>query len=94
MKNSEILEQSPVIKKLLYRSTHRGCKETDLLLGRFFTEKFFEFSEGEISIYEKFIEEDDALIYDWIMGAEKTPDAYQQLIDQIRFFHEIYSEAT
>lgn len=79
-----------LVKQLLYRSNHRGCKETDILLGKFFSEKFAEFSEDKLNIYQKFIDEDDLLIYDWILGNVEFPKEYFGLIDEIRKFHGIY----
>ncbi len=86
--NREIL-----IKRLLYRSMHRGCKETDILLGKFVVEKIHEFGDEKLKVYEQFINEDDALIYDWILDkidlASDTPAGYSDLIAEIREFHEI-----
>ena len=88
--NKEIL-----IKQLLYRSSHRGCKETDILLGKFVAEKIHEFNGEKLKIYEQFINEDDALIYDWILDkidlASDTPKGYFDLIAEIRKFHDIYT---
>ena len=46
--NKEIL-----IKQLLYRSKHRGCKETDILLGKFAEEKITNFSDEKLNLYQK-----------------------------------------
>lgn len=83
------MEKELLIKQLLYRSNHRGCKETDILLGRFFNEKFREFDDAELEIYRRFIEEDDMLIYDWILEKVATKDEYKPLISAIRKFHDI-----
>lgn len=83
------IPQEILIKQLLYRSSHRGCKETDFLIGKFFTEKFAEFDESDLQIYQRFIEEDDLLIYDWILGKVKVPDEYSKLIFDLRKFHKI-----
>ncbi len=83
------MEKELLLKQLLYRSTHRGCKETDILLGNFFTAKFTEFDDYDLEIYQRFIEEDDMLIYDWIMGKVRVKEEYLELVEVIRKFHKI-----
>jgi antitoxin CptB len=84
MTNKEI-----IIKSLLYRSMHRGCKETDILLGKFASSKVKEFSDKQIEIYKDFIVEDDAMIYDWILQKSPITDKYKSLIADIRKFHDL-----
>lgn len=74
-------------RKLLYRSMHRGCKETDILLGDFFKAKINELNDAEIEISDKFLVEDDAEIYDWIVHGKEFPSQYSSLIIQIKKFH-------
>ena len=76
-------------KQLIYRSTHRGCKETDILLGKFVEKKIFEFDDEKLEIYQKFIVEDDMLIYDWILRKVEVPQEYLVLVEEIREFHNI-----
>ena len=78
-----------LIKQLLYRSAYRGCKETDILLGKFIVGKISEFGDEKLQLYQKFIQEDDALIYDWILNKSDAPDSYLALIQEIRIFHDI-----
>ena len=75
------------IKQLLYRSKHRGCKETDILLGKFAEEKITEFDDNKLQLYHEFINEDDLMIYDWILGKENILEKYGNLIAEIRSFH-------
>lgn len=84
------MQKDLLLKQLKYRSNHRGCKETDVLLGNFFNEKFSQLSDDELEIYRHFIEEDDMLIYDWILGKAESENKYQTLILEIRKFHKIY----
>jgi antitoxin CptB len=84
MKNKELL-----IKTLLYRSLHRGCKETDILLGRFAQNQITNFSDAELEIYSKMVLEDDVFIYDWILQKIPTPNQYQNLVWSIRKFHNL-----
>jgi antitoxin CptB len=82
-----IIEQENLVKQLLYRSIHRGCKETDFLIGEFAKAKIFEFDLQKLQLFKSFIEEDDLLIYDWILKKENLPAAYKQLIGEINQFH-------
>lgn len=82
--NKEIL-----IKQVLYRSQHRGCKETDILLGKYIVEKINEFDDGKLELYQKFINEDDLAIYDWILSRINVPEEYVGLVCEIREFHDI-----
>ncbi len=83
------MQKELLLKQLSYRSNHRGCKETDILLGKFFNEKFAELDDKNLEIYRKFIEEDDMLIYDWILGKVRAKEVYLPLIEMIRGFHKI-----
>ena len=80
-------EKEILIKQLLYRSNHRGCKETDILLGKFIVQKINEFDDEKLSLYNDLINEDDLFIYDWILEKIPTEIIYQNLIEKIRKFH-------
>lgn len=75
------------LKKIIYRAVHRGCKETDFLLGDFFVANKEDLPELGLDLCEKFLEEDDMLIYDWILEKIPTEIIYQNLIEKIRQFH-------
>ncbi len=77
------------IKALLYRSLHRGCKETDILLGSFAKNKITNFNDEELKLYANLVLEDDVLIYDWILQKIPTPNQYQNLVHSIRQFHNL-----
>ena len=65
------------LKRLLYQSWHRGCKETDFLLGRFARARLSCMDDETIDLYEKFIEESDWDIYAWLTGSIEPPKHYQ-----------------
>ena len=58
--NKEILK-----KKIIYRSTHRGTKEMDLLLGNFVKKYVEEFNINELKDLEKLLFIEDDIIYKW-----------------------------
>ena len=82
-------ENSNQLRKILYRSLHRGCKETAFLLGNFFEANQNNLVEFDLNLCENFLQEDDWEIYDWILNKVKTPDKYQKLILAIQKFHQI-----
>ena len=75
------------LKKIIYRAVHRGCKETDFLLGDFFVANKDDLSELGLDLCESFLEEDDMLIYDWILEKIPHDEIYKNLIEKIRKFH-------
>jgi antitoxin CptB len=54
------------IKRLRYRSWHRGCKETDVILGHFADGQLENLDSKMLDIYELLLEEADADIWDWL----------------------------
>ena len=67
MPNKEILK-----KKIIYRSTHRGFKEMDLLLGNFVKKYIDKFNNAELNDLEKLLFIEDEVIYKWYF--EKKSD--------------------
>jgi antitoxin CptB len=74
-------------KQLLYRSVHRGCKETDFLVGEFAKSELKKINDLEL--FGKFLEEDDVKIYDWILEKTEIPKNYSGIITSIKEFHRI-----
>ena len=60
MTNKETLK-----KKIIYRSTHRGTKEMDILLGSFAKTYIDEFGDQDLKDLEKLLYIDDEIIYNW-----------------------------
>jgi len=60
-------------KRIHYRSWHRGCKETDLVLGDFADKGLAELSPELLDIYEKLLDENDIDIWNWLTGHEAPP---------------------
>lgn len=79
-------------KQILYRSTHRGCKETDFLIGEFAKVKLAEIED--LQLFSEFLEEDDLEIYDWILGKYREPEKYGEIVRGIREFHKITQTQT
>ena len=60
MTNKKILK-----KQIIYRSTHRGSKEMDLLLGNFVKKHIEELNVTELKDLAKLLIIEDEVIYKW-----------------------------
>ena len=60
-------------KRLLYRSTYRGNKENDILLGQFARAHLGNFGSVELDQYERLLAVGDNDIYDWVSGKVEVP---------------------
>ncbi|MCC6598136.1 MAG: succinate dehydrogenase assembly factor 2 [Alphaproteobacteria bacterium] len=69
-------------KRLIFRSGHRGTKEMDLLMGSFADKYVWEFSEGDLALYEDLLQESDPDIYDWILGRAEPPPEMRHAVFQ------------
>ena len=75
------------LKRLQYQSWHRGCKETDLILGWFADEKLGKMSEQQLDIYEKFLNENDTDIWDWLVKKEVPNNSdYAEILQELEKF--------
>ena len=60
MINKEILK-----KQIIYRSTHRGSKEMDIVLGNFAKKYIDQFNDHELKDLENLLFVEDEIIYNW-----------------------------
>ena len=67
MINKEILK-----KQIIYRSSHRGTKEMDLLLGNFVKRHINEFSETELLDLKSLLYIEDEIIHDWYLKKNRN----------------------
>lgn len=74
------LETSLLRRKLMYRSWHRGCKETDILLGYFALKHLNTFSLYELIEYEKIVDLDDHELYCYITNKKDLPSNLDERI--------------
>lgn len=58
-------------KRIRYRSWHRGCKETDLILGHFCDQFVPQMNPAALDEFEAILDEEDDDLYRWLTG--KTP---------------------
>ena len=60
-------------KRLLFRSTHRGTREMDILLGDFFKSNMSDLNKDQLNEFEGLIEIPDDDLYNWAMGRMEIP---------------------
>lgn len=73
------------LKRILFRSAHRGTKESDLILGPYAIAHAEQMSDAQLTEFEAFLEESDSDIWDWISGATQPPaEKYVQLLSELR----------
>ncbi|MDC0864631.1 succinate dehydrogenase assembly factor 2 [Rickettsiaceae bacterium] len=69
----KILNRELFIKKLLYQSCNRGCKETDLIIGNFAKNHIREMTDQELHMFQKILHLPDTNIYDWYTKKKSVP---------------------
>ena len=52
-------------KQIIYRATHRGSKEMDILLGKFVKKYISDLNTDDLKNLNEIMTIDDDLIYDW-----------------------------
>ena len=67
MTNKEILK-----KQIIYRSTHRGSKEMDILLENFVKKHIDELNEKELNDLDSILMIEDETLYKWYFDKENN----------------------
>tara|TARA_B110000014_G_scaffold258921_1_gene245815 strand:- start:178 stop:441 length:264 start_codon:yes stop_codon:yes gene_type:complete len=67
-------------KKIIYKASHRGSKEMDILLGNFINKYIELFNENELNIFDSILDCDDEDIYQWILGKKDIPTRYENRV--------------
>ena len=63
----------PRRRRILFRATHRGTHETDLLIGGFVAPRIAGFTDAELDALEELMELPDIDLADWLMGRRPVP---------------------
>ena len=74
-------------KKLLYKSTHRGSKEMDLILGKFAHKYLSLFNEDELVMLEAILEMDDNDIYQYALNKKEIPESLNNRVFTLSLIH-------
>ncbi|NDB82588.1 MAG: succinate dehydrogenase assembly factor 2 [Alphaproteobacteria bacterium] len=77
------------VKKLLYLSRYRGCKESEIIFSNFAELHLTELNEASLCDYEKILEYPDSILMDWFLFNKTAPQeivnnlVYQKISDSI-----------
>jgi antitoxin CptB len=71
------MDQDDRLKRLRFRSWHRGTREADMLIGGYFDRWHGAWGEAETAWFEAFLEEQDVDILAWAIGTAAPPGRWQ-----------------
>ena len=72
-------------RRLLYRATHRGTHENDLLIGGFVAPRLSAFTEADLSELEALLDQPDVDLADYLTGRRPIPpDADTAMLRRIK----------
>jgi antitoxin CptB len=72
-------------RRLLFRATHRGTKENDLLIGGFVRDRIGAMTERELDALEAAMDHPDTDLADWLTGRRPIPpDADSPMLRAMR----------
>ena len=60
-------------RRILFRATHRGTYENDILIGNFVRARLAAFTVAELDALEAVMEFPDAVLADWLTGRAAIP---------------------
>ncbi len=64
-------------RRLLFRATHRGTYENDLMIGGFVRAHLGSLTDADMDALEAVMEIPDTILADWLTGREPIPDHEQ-----------------
>ena len=68
------MDRETRLKRLRFRSWHRGTKEADLMIGGFYDRYAQRWTDDEIAWFEAMMDEEDVEIMGWAMRTMPVPD--------------------
>jgi antitoxin CptB len=71
-------------RRLLFRATHRGTYENDVMIGDFVRDGLAEFDAAELDELEALLELPDPLLADWLTGRQPLPPDAASMLRHIR----------
>jgi len=61
-------------RRAIYRASHRGTKEMDIILGRYAEARVADMPEGELEIFERFLALPDPMLTSWFAQGAASDD--------------------
>ncbi|GKY90220.1 succinate dehydrogenase assembly factor 2 [Sinisalibacter aestuarii] len=74
------------LKRLAMRSSRRGIKEMDIILGRYAAARLAGMDGAALDSYEALLNENDHDLYQWVTGQVPAPAPFAALIAEIADF--------
>ncbi len=75
-------------KRLVHRSRYRGCREADIVFGKFADAHVKTMDISALDRYEALLEESDHDLLAWLTGREPVPDQHKHdIFDMIKQFN-------
>lgn len=71
------MDRDTRLKRLKFRSEHRGVREADMMIGGFFDRHHESWTDAEMDWFEALLEEQDVDIMAWAMGTAAVPGRWQ-----------------
>ena len=79
----------PRRKRILYRATHRGTKESDAIIGGFFEEAVATLPDDKLDEADELLDEADLDLVEWVMGRKPVPDRWRgTLFDGVQAYYD------
>lgn len=79
-----MLEDRPTrLRRLAWRSTHRGTREMDLILGAF-APRLALLPDATLDLYERLLEEPDPDLLLWLTGQAAPPAPFAAILATLR----------
>ena len=75
-------------RRAAFRSTHRGTKEMDIMLGRYAAAVLPELTDPELARFELFLQLPDPELQGWLLDGTAIPAAaFAPIVANVRKFH-------
>jgi antitoxin CptB len=65
------------LARLKFRAWHRGTREADYMIGCFFDRFHSEWTDADLNLFERMIDEEDVDIMAWALGTLSIPEEYR-----------------
>ncbi len=75
-------------RRALWRASHRGTKELDLIIGGYAAARLEAMSAEELAVFEAFLVMEETDLQDWLLAPEPVSGVpFAQIINAVRAFH-------
>lgn len=83
------LTQDARRRRCLFRASHRGTREMDMVMGSFAEAHLTNMSDDDLNDFEKLIDVPDRELFSWVSGSETIPSNFNTpILQQMIAFHQ------